>query len=222
MLQNKEDNTADGLQVKPLNYVTHWNKVYTNAEIENLGWYENDPKESLELIEKCKLDKDAAIFISGAGATTLVDELLKRKYTNIIANDIAEAALISLKSRIGRSEAVKFVIDDLTKPKKLQFLPKIDLWIDRAVLHFFLKEEDQKSYFDILKQLVKPNGYVIIAAFNLKGAKKCSGLDVFNYDADMIANRLGNEFNLLTTFDHTYVMPSGGERPYVYTLFQRR
>jgi len=222
MLQNKEDNTADGLQVKPLDYVTHWNKVYTNAEIENLGWYENDPKESLELIEKCKLDKDAAIFISGAGATTLVDELLKRKYTHIIANDIAEAALISLKSRIGKSESVKFVIDDLTKPKKLQFLPKIDLWIDRAVLHFFLKEEDQKSYFNILKQLVKPKGYVIIAAFNLKGAKKCSGLDVFNYDADMIANRLGNEFNLITTFDHTYVMPSGGERPYVYTLFQRR
>ncbi|MGB5464437.1 MAG: class I SAM-dependent methyltransferase [Aureibaculum sp.] len=222
MLQHKEDNTADGLQVKPLDYVTHWNKVYTNAEIENLGWYENDPKESLELIEKCKLDKDAAIFISGAGATTLVDELLKRKYTHIIANDIAEAALISLKSRIGKSESVKFVIDDLTKPKKLQFLPKIDLWIDRAVLHFFLKEEDQKSYFDILKQLVKPKGYVIIAAFNLKGAKKCSGLDVFNYDADMIANRLGNEFKLITTFDHTYVMPSGGERPYVYTLFQRR
>ena len=222
MLHNKEESTSDKVQVKPIDYVTHWNKVYTNAEIENLGWYENDPKESLELIEKCKLDKDAAIFISGAGATTLVDELLERKYTNIIANDIAETALISLKSRIGRSEAVKFVIDDLTSPKKLQFLPKIDLWIDRAVLHFFLKEEDQKSYFDILKQLVKPNGFVIIAAFNLEGAKKCSGLDVYNYNADMIANRLGNEFNLLTTFDHTYVMPSGGERPYVYTLFQRR
>ena len=222
MLHNKEESTSENVQVKPIDYVTHWNKVYTNAEIENLGWYENDPKESLELIEKCKLDKDAAIFISGAGATTLVDELLERKYTNIIANDIAETALISLKSRIGRSEAVKFVIDDLTKPKKLQFLPKIDLWIDRAVLHFFLKEEDQKSYFDILKQLVKPDGFVIIAAFNLEGAKKCSGLDVYNYNADMIANRLGNEFNLLTTFDHTYVMPSGGERPYVYTLFQRR
>ena len=222
MLHNKEESTSENVQVKPIDYVTHWNKVYTNAEIENLGWYENDPKESLELIEKCKLDKDAAIFISGAGATTLVDELLERKYTNIIANDIAETALISLKSRIGRSEAVKFVIDDLTSPKKLQFLPKIDLWIDRAVLHFFLKEEDQKSYFDILKQLVKPNGFVIIAAFNLEGAKKCSGLDVYNYNADMIANRLGNEFNLLTTFDHTYVMPSGGERPYVYTLFQRR
>lgn len=222
MLHNKEESTSEKVQVKPIDYVTHWNKVYTNAEIENLGWYENDPKESLELIEKCKLDKDAAIFISGAGATTLVDELLERKYTNIIANDIAETALISLKSRIGRSEAVKFVIDDLTSPKKLQFLPKIDLWIDRAVLHFFLKEEDQKSYFDILKQLVKPDGFVIIAAFNLEGAKKCSGLDVYNYNADMIANRLGNEFNLLTTFDHTYVMPSGGERPYVYTLFQRR
>ncbi|MBT8384347.1 MAG: class I SAM-dependent methyltransferase, partial [Bacteroidia bacterium] len=167
MLHNKEESTSDNVQVKPIDYVTHWNKVYTNAEIENLGWYENDPKESLELIEKCKLDKDAAIFISGAGATTLVDELLERKYTNIIANDIAEAALISLKSRIGRSEAVKFVIDDLTNPKKLQFLPKIDLWIDRAVLHFFLKEEDQKSYFDILKQLVKPNGFVIIALKNV-------------------------------------------------------
>jgi len=42
-----------------------------------------------------------------------------------------------------------------------------------------------------------------------------------NYDENLIADFLGKDFKLIEHFDHTYYTPSGEERPYVYTLFQR-
>jgi hypothetical protein len=100
-------------------------------------------------------------------------------------------------------------------------LKNVDLWNDRAVLHFFTEEPQQKAYFDLLKKVVNKNGYVILAEFNLEGAKKCCGLDVFNYNESMLQERLGNDFELLKSFNYTYTQPSGNTREYVYTLFKR-
>ena len=72
-----------------------------------------------------------------------------------------------------------------------------------------------------LKKVIKKGGYVIIAAFSLEGAKKCSGLDVKNYDQNMLVKFLGEDFNLLEYFDYTHYMPSSEPRPYIYTLFQK-
>lgn len=95
------------------------------------------------------------------------------------------------------------------------------MWHDRVVLHFLLEEKHQKVYLSTLKKVIKKRGFVIIAAFSLKGAKKCTGLNVKNYDQDLLAEFLGEEFKLLEYFDHTYYMPSGEPRPYIYTLFQK-
>ena len=202
----------------------HWTKVYNNATIERLGWYENNPKQSLDLIKECNLSKDSKIFNAGAGATTLVDELINLGYQNIIANDISKPALDNLAQRIGEKESkkIRFILEDLTNPKELLSLKDIDLWHDRAVLHFLTQKNQQETYFDLLKKLVKSKGYVIIAEFNLDGAKKCSGLDVVNYDKKMIQQRLGTDFKLLKSFDYIYTMPAGDKRPYIYTLFQRK
>jgi len=222
MLSNPDDESCCKNSETLIDYTQHWNKVYTDSETEQLGWYENDPSESITLIEACNLAKNANIFIPGAGATTLVDELINKKYTKLIANDISESALSSLRSRVQESNSIRYVIDDLTNPVNLDTINEVDLWIDRAVLHFFIEGESQKAYFNLLRKLVKSRGYVILAQFNLEGAKKCSGLDVCNYNAEMLQERLGNDFKLLNTFDYSYTMPSGNKRPYVYTLFQRK
>jgi len=201
----------------------HWERVYQNASVDKLGWYEARSEPSLKLIEQCKPGKEAAILNVGAGATTLVDELLELGYRNIIANDISSSALEGLQQRLGteHSTRIRWIVDDLTDPGKLNTLESIDLWHDRAVLHFFNDPVEQEAYFNLLRKLVKPEGYVIIAAFNLQGAPKCSGLPVFRYDASMLQDRLGEEFQLKETFDYTYIQPSGDTRDYVYTLFQR-
>lgn len=202
---------------------SHWEKVYANKPIDQLGWYEASPQPSLRLIEACGLDPNAVLLNVGAGATTLVDELLQLGYENIIANDISSVGLERLKERLGeQKEKVTWIVDDLTRPTKLNTIGPVDLWHDRAVLHFFTEEKDRNTYFKLLKKLVKPGGFVILATFNLHGAAKCSGLPVYRYDENMLADRLGNDFELLRAFNYHYTMPSGEKRDYVYTLFQRK
>ena len=202
----------------------HWERVYQNKEIDRLGWYEAKSEPSLQLIEKCNLPRDAAILHVGAGATTLLDDLLKIGFSKLIANDISSSALRELQLRLGKdqSKKVQWIVDDLTGPFELTSLGSVDLWHDRAVLHFFNDSLQQSAYFGLLRDLVKIEGFVIIAAFNLNGAPKCSGLPVHRYDASMLQEKLGEEFLLIETFDYTYTMPSGDTREYVYTLFQRK
>jgi len=206
------------------NYRNHWDNAYQKNPLTSLGWYEETSEQTLKLIEACNLPKDALLFNAGAGATTLIHDLLQNKYTNIIVNDISSVSLAELKKNISipKNVTLNFLVDDLTNPTELLKLKEVDLWNDRAVLHFFTSENEQKNYFNLLKAVVKKGGYVILAEFNLEGAKKCSGLDVFNYNEIMLQEKLGDEFKLLKSFNHTYIQPSGNPREFVYTLFQRK
>lgn len=200
----------------------HWDNAYKKSPVEKLGWYEKVPEPSLRLIDKCRLSKEARVLNVGVGATSLVGELLTRGFKNVIANDISQEAVSQLKSVLGsESKKVQWLIDDLTKPSMLKSLEKIDLWHDRAVLHFFTSREDQDSYFSLLKSLIKSKGFAVIAVFNLDGAQMCSGLPVYRYDKKMLSEKMGNDFELLESFDYTYTMPSGDTRKYIYTLFQK-
>jgi len=206
-----------------MDYENHWNNIYRNSKVETLGWFEKSSNSSVELIKKCNLSKQDPVLIAGAGATTLVDYLLKEGYCNIIANDISSTAFDKLKERLGGSSSrkIKWVVDDLTNPKELSKLPEIALWHDRAVLHFFLEKNQQETYFNLVRKLVRSKGYVIIAAFSLSGASRCSGLAVHRYNEEMLKNHLGKNFQLMNAFNHIYTMPSGETRKYIYTLFQR-
>lgn len=201
----------------------HWNKIYTSKEIDKLGWYEEISEPSIKLISECSIDKHDLILDVGVGASTLIDSLIELGYKNIIAVDISEIAIKQLRERLGedKSRLVKWIEDDITQPKHIQNLRNIALWHDRALFHFLLEEKQRQMYLTTLKKVVKKGGYVIIASFSLTGAKMCSGLDVMNYDQTILSNFLGDDFELIEYFDYTYHMPSGEERPYIYTLFKR-
>lgn len=217
------DNSSQENEKLEYDFEKHWNNAYQKSPITNLGWYEENPIPSIDLIEACNLPKNARIFNAGAGATTLIEQLLNKGYNNLIVNDIATAALIELKNNLSKHNYsnVQFIVDDLTYPSELLNLKQIDLWHDRAVLHFFTDRIHQETYFQLLKKVVKVDGFVILAQFNLEGAKKCCGLDVFNYNAEMLQEHLGNNFKMLKSFNYTYTQPSGNKREYIYTLFQR-
>ena len=219
---SKENSCCSSLNDnQQLNLSTHWNNAYTNNASDKLGWFETDLNPTLKLIDKTELNKSARIINIGAGETTLIDELLKQKYNNLVATDISSVALNKLDSRV-QSGAVNYIVDDITHPTKLNLITNVDLWIDRAVLHFFIDEKDQNTYFNLLKSKVNPGGFVLLAQFNTNGAEKCSGLPVLRYNTEMLKSRLGDDFELIESFDHIYTMPSGAERPYIYTLFKRK
>ncbi|SDX30502.1 Methyltransferase domain-containing protein [Lutibacter oricola] len=206
------------------NFEKHWENAYRKIPVKSLGWYEFKSKPTLELIEQCNLEKDALIFNAGVGASTLIRDLIEANYSNLVVNDIAVSALTELKQQIGNNKntSIKFIVSDLTNPSnELLKLKNVDLWNDRAVLHFFTTKKQQTAYFNLLKKVVKKNGFVILAEFNLEGAKKCCGLNVVNYNEAMLQEQLGNEFKLLQSFNYTYTQPKGDTREYVYTLFKR-
>jgi len=201
---------------------SHWNQAY-NKEDSELGWFEENPIPTIQLIETCQLEKNAKILNVGAGTTNLIESLLDAGYTQVLANDLSDLALQKLKTRIKQSHNydLQTITDDLTHSLELQHFKNIDLWIDRAVLHFFLKEEEQTAYFNLIKNIVAKGGYVLIAVFALDGAEKCCGLDLKRYNVEMLQNKLGDQFKLIDSFNHTFINPFGGERPYIYSLFKR-
>ena len=218
--KNKNCTNADVRETK--NKSDHWRDVYKDADITKLGWYEDESTPSLRLVEKCNLAKNDLILNVGAGSSTLIDSLLENGYTNLIANDISIEALNKIKDRIGeKKHSVKWIVDDIINPTELEKISQVNLWNDRAVLHFFIEEKDQDAYFELLDQKVCKNGYVILAVFNLEGAKRCSGLPVKRYSENMLQEKLGTSYILKDSFNYIYTMPNGEDRNYVYTLFQK-
>ena len=203
-----------------MNLTKHWNTVYETKEQETLGWYEKDTSKTWELINESGVATDARIIHIGAGTTTLVDEMLAESFTNMMATDLSKSALDKLANRVG-ADNIECIVDDLSQPSALNKIEPIDLWIDRAVLHFLTEEEERKAYFDLLKSKVKVGGFVILAQFAIDGAEKCSGLPVYRYNVEMMSAHLGSDFELIKSFDHIYINPGGAERPYVYALFKR-
>lgn len=201
----------------------NWDKIYSEKEDTELSWYEEFPAPAVEMLNKCSLQKDDIIFIAGAGTSTILNYMIDNDFSNIIANDISQLALDKLKQNLGiaAENRVKFIADDLTNPTALNKLSNIALWYDRAVLHFFTKESERQNYFSLLKKILKPGGFVIIAEFSPDGPKKCNSLDTYNYDQNSIQQYLGADFTLIEFFNYTYHSPTGDPKAYIYTLFQK-
>ena len=200
----------------------HWDSAYISKETSQLGWFEESSEPTLSIIKDCNFSKNARLLNVGAGSSILIDELVDLGFTNVIASDLSKESLIKLQDRMAsKRDAVHWIVDDLTQPKILSDIQPIDLWNDRAVLHFFTEEKDQDTYFDLLKKLVKPSGHVIISVFNTEGATKCCGLPVKRYNTKMLSNKLGDKFKLIDSFNYIYTNLNGDPRPYVYTLFQK-
>ena len=201
----------------------HWNKIYTNNPITQLGWYEAKPFPSVQLIERCAVPKHYPIVDIGSGKSTLISDLLELGYKNLYPIDISEVALEKAKSLLDKERAaqVHWIVDDITNPSTILQLQNAAVWHDRAVFHFLTEEQHRQTYHSLLQKIVMPGGFVIMATFAMDGATICSGLPVQRYSAESLSEFFGDGFRLVESSDYTYRMPSGDLRPYVYTRFQK-
>ena len=206
------------------NNAAHWDAIYSTTPTEKRGWYEALPQPSLDLITRCRLERDDPLLDAGAGASTLLDHLLQLGFTQLYAVDLSRRALEIVRARLGekRSTHVNWLVADLTDSQSLAGIPAVRLWHDRAVFHFMTVEKQRAAYLHTLKSVLQPGGYVILAAFAVDGASHCSGLPVYNYDEGTFADFLGTDFTILDCIQHLYRMPSGDKRPYTYLRVQYR
>lgn len=199
---------------------THWNRIFRETAETSLGWYENDPAQTLRLLRQIPDWENSTLFLPGAGISILVDVLLDAG-AKLILNDISQTALDQVKERVGdKTSVIEWLCQDIAQPLGGNVSP-IDIWIDRAVLHFLTAEDEIQGYFKNVLEKVKVGGYTLFAEFPPHGVSTCAGLELHRYSIEELTERLGPNFLLIEYFDHTYMNPVGDPRPYIYTLFER-
>ena len=198
----------------------HWDAIFSGTEDPKLGWYKKDSSQTLELLNHIPKWKNSTVFLAGAGTSVLIEELLS-KGVKLVLNDISIEALDRVKSRLGgKYKEIKWLCQDIAQPIQ-DTIPDIDIWIDRAVLHFLTDEDDIKGYFENLKSTLNVGGYAIFAEFSKTGASECAGLKLHRYSIEEISKNLGSSFSIVSHFDYTHINPFGDPRPYIYALYKR-
>lgn len=79
----------------------HWELVYASKAVDAVSWFQPHPELSLALIGRTGTPTDAPIIDVGAGASSLVDDLLARDWRNVSVLDISGAALAHAQTRLG-------------------------------------------------------------------------------------------------------------------------
>jgi 2-polyprenyl-3-methyl-5-hydroxy-6-metoxy-1,4-benzoquinol methylase len=195
----------------------HWETVYETKNPEEVSWTQETPKTSLDFIYSFNLPKSAKIIDIGGGDSKLVDYLIEDGFENITVLDISAAALLKAKQRLGeKGKKVNWIVSDIT-----QFEPntRFDVWHDRATFHFLTTPKQTSKYIEIAEKSV--NGYLIIGTFSENGPKKCSGLDIKQYNEEALTNELKNSFKKISCVTEDHKTPFNTTQNFLFCSFKK-
>ena len=159
---------------------SHWENVFSTKSENEVSWFQKTPLTSFQFIEKLKLNKDSKIIDIGGGDSYFIDSLIELGYTNLTLLDISSKAIERIKNRLGKkSKNVTFVVSNI-----LDFKPNevYEFWHDRASFHFLTEKNQIEKYAEIVSNALTFDGKMVIATFSENGPKKCSGLDITQYN----------------------------------------
>jgi SAM-dependent methyltransferase len=200
---------------------SHWEGVYRQKSASEVSWYQPHLKQSLLLISEAELPTAASIVDVGGGASTLVDDLLARGFTDLTVIDLATSALVQSKKRLGdHANGVRWIAGDATTD--LLATESVDLWHDRAVFHFLTNEARRRAYIQQVERCVRPGKFVVLSTFAPEGPERCSGLPVARYSPDELADSLGAAFEKRAEARERHTSPSGAAQSFSYVLCRRR
>ena len=198
----------------------HWETVYRTKAPTEVSWYQAHLEKSLELMLHSGVHKEGNIIDVGAGASTLVDDLLAKGFEHVTVLDISSDAIRSAKSRLGGcANKITWLEGDINKVT----LPHhfYDVWYDRALFHFLTSKQDRQRYVEQARRSLKGNGHLIMATFALTGPPRCSGLDVVRYSPESILAELGRDFILLDALNETHATPFDTKQEFIYCHFRK-
>lgn len=197
----------------------HWEKVFATKAEKEVSWFQAYPKTSMEFLELFSLPLDANIIDVGGGDSHFVDALLEKGYKNIYVLDISANAIDRAKQRLGnQAEKVNWIVSDIT-----EFEPtvKFDFWHDRAAFHFLTSEEKIYKYVSIAEDAIKPNGYLILGTFSESGPKKCSGLEIKQYNETSMSARFEVAFKRIKCITEDHLTPFNTTQNFLFCGFKR-
>jgi SAM-dependent methyltransferase len=196
----------------------HWETVYETKNPDQVSWTQENPKTSLEFIHSFGLKKTAKIIDIGGGDSKLVDYLLDAGFENISVLDISATALEKAKKRLGeKANKINWIASDIT-----EFKPNMtfDIWHDRATFHFLTTPDQIKKYMSIARKSV--NGFLTIGTFSQDGPKKCSGLEIKQYNEQQLTSELKNGFNKIKCVTEDHLTPFSTKQNFLFCSFKRK
>jgi ubiquinone/menaquinone biosynthesis C-methylase UbiE len=197
----------------------HWENIFSTKNFNEVSWYQENPKTSVDLILSVNLDKDAKIIDVGAGDSKLADNLLNLGFRNISVLDVSSKALEKTKKRLGnKADSIKWIVSDI---REFETNDRYDIWHDRAALHFLTADDDIDKYANKVRRFLKYNGYLIISTFSLNGPKRCSGLDIKQYSEASI-KKLFYDFEHIKSFEEKHLTPWRDSQIFVYNIFRKK
>lgn len=197
---------------------SHWENVYETKTPEEVSWTQKKPQTSLELIRSLGSDKSVKIIDIGGGDSNLADFLLEEGYENITVLDISEKALERAKRRLGKdAEKIQWIVADI-----IAFTPEetYDIWHDRAAFHFLTHSEDISKYVRIAEKAVSKN--LIVGTFSKNGPKKCSGLEISQYDEESMNSIFENSFEKTDCITEDHITPFSTVQNFIFCTFKKK
>jgi SAM-dependent methyltransferase len=199
---------------------THWQSVYQSKAPSDVSWFKPHLEISIALLKQAGLNADSRVIDIGAGASTLVDDLLDLGVQHIAALDLSMASLDLAKHRLGsRGAQVEWIVGDAAQYRFAA--DSIDLWHDRAALHFLTNPADAAAYVINATQAIARGGYAVIGGFASDGPEKCSGLPVVRREPEDIAKLFGAAFTLVASRHEVHVTPWGAPQSFAYVLLRK-
>ena len=201
------------------NLKDHWETIYKTKQPNEVSWTQDVPEISLEFIRKFNISKSAKIIDIGGGDSKLVDFLLDAGFINLTVLDISESAIQRAKTRLGvNAERVNWIVCDILD---FETSEAYDVWHDRAAFHFQTDEQKIEKYLSIVKKSV--NGMIIIGTFSVDGPKKCSGLEIKQYDEGGMKEKFEkSDFKNVECKREDHITPAGAIQNFVFCSFMKQ
>lgn len=195
----------------------HWETVYESKTPDQVSWTQEIPKTSLEFIHSFGLDKTANIIDIGGGDSKLVDNLLDQGFENLSVLDISSKSLEKAKKRLGeKANKVNWIVSDITEFKTNK---TFDVWHDRATFHFLTTADQIEKYMKTARKSVR--GFMAIGTFSENGPKKCSGLEIQQYNEVQLTTEF-NGFEKIKCVTEDHLTPFNTTQNFLFCSFKRK
>jgi SAM-dependent methyltransferase len=193
----------------------HWDDRYENNPASKLSWYQERSPE-VEFVSE-SVGKGTPIIDIGGGLSPFVDQLVDREFTNLTVLDISAFALSEGKRRIEGNQ-VEWICADIRQwqPERMY-----GLWHDRAVFHFLTDPDDQRNYWELVRESLVPGGLLVLGCFSDNGPDTCSGLPVARHSTSDLEQALGGDFEVIETRRENHITPGGGIQEFAWVYAQR-
>ncbi|MDQ3046860.1 MAG: class I SAM-dependent methyltransferase [Bacteroidota bacterium] len=197
----------------------HWETVFATKSESEVSWFQTYPKTSVGFLELFNLPLNASIIDVGGGDSHFVDALLDLGFSNIHVLDISANAIERAKKRLGKkAELINWITSDITE---FQTTKQFDFWHDRAAFHFLTTEEHINKYVSIAEKAISKNGFLILGTFSESGPKKCSGLEIKQYNETSMSSRFETAFERIKCITEDHETPFNTKQNFLFCSFKK-